>query len=134
MLILVKYIKKWGRSTSARQVQWLIFLVALASLTGACSDQVMWWEPLPPGTIVMERASTDHKHTAILIAQQEPGSYMFEIRDARTREPLISRMISAPGGYHTHLITLDWNLDGEYVTATIDYDFGDGNRVFRLDR
>ena len=38
----------------------------------------------------------------------------------------------APVGYHAHIASLAWSEDGRIVTATIDHDFGEDNRVFDL--
>ena len=45
---------------------------------------------------------------------------------------LEKKTISAPIGYHEHSVSLIWSNDGQTVTATIDHDFGEGNKVFNL--
>ena len=109
-----------------------VLCVVLTSFTVACSDSGGWWDPLPAGTIVLERSSPNFDVSAVVRAREVPGSYALEIRDAHNREALSSRVIAAPVGYHSHLITLDWSRDGKRVIATIDHDFGDDNRVFEL--
>ena len=118
--------------TLYRQATRIILCVVLAGLKAACSDTQMWWEPLPPGTLVVEGLSPDRELSAVVIAQKKPGSYTLEIRRQVSQERLARRVIAAPAGYHAHLITVEWSPDGEQVTATIDHDFGDNTTVFEL--
>ena len=76
--------------------------------------------------------SPDNSLLARVIAAKTKGTYTFQVRDIRTGDVLAERTIAAPIGYHAHIVTLAWGEDGRVVTATIDHDFGDDNRVFDL--
>ena len=108
----------------------LPFIFASVMVLSSCSDSL--WEPPLPGSVMAERLSPDNSHLARVIATKTMGIYIFEVQDVRTGDVLTQRTISAPVGYHTHLVTLAWLEDGRLVTATIDHDFGGDNRVFEL--
>ena len=112
----------------------LVLCAVVASVTASCSGPEGWWEPLPAGTVVLEKPSPNLEFSAAVVAKEEPGSYRLEIQNQRSQERLASRIIAAPVGYHAHLITLEWGHDSRRVIATIDYDFGDNNLAFELVR
>ncbi len=116
----------------AGQLGYIIRSAVLAFMTAGCSHSDEPWEPLPAGTLVVESPSPERGLSAVVIAQQTPGGYTLEIRDARNQETLSGKDIAAPVGYHPHLITLKWSPDGAQVVATIDHDFGDNNLLFEL--
>ena len=109
-------------------------MVATAIVLSGCSDSL--WEPPIPGSVIAKRLSPDNSLLARVIAAKTKGTYIFEVQAFRTGDVLTERTIAAPIGYHTHIVTLAWREDGRFVTATIDHDFGDDNRVFeiRVDR
>ena len=105
-------------------------MVATAIVLSGCSDSL--WEPPIPGSVIAKRLSPDNSLLARVIAAKTKGTYIFEVQDFRTGDVLTERTIAAPIGYHAHIVTLAWGEDGRVVTATIDHDFGDDNRVFDL--
>lgn len=106
----------------------LIFATAIA-LVG-CSGPL--WEPPIPGSVMAERSSPDNSLLARVIAAEAQGTYTLEVRDVRKGNVLAERTIAAPVGYHAHIVSLTWSEDSRIVTATIDHDFGEDNRVFDL--
>ena len=105
-----------------------IFAAAIA-LVG-CSGPL--WEPPFPGSVIAERLSPDKSLLAQVIATEVQGTYTIEVRDLRKGDFIARRVIMAPVGYHAHIASLAWSEDGQIVTATIDHDFGEDNRVFDL--
>lgn len=79
-----------------------------------------------------ELANTDQGLSARVIATKVQGTYLLEVRRVRDESILAERNISAPVGYHPHMVSLRWSEDGKVVSATIDHDFGEDNRVFDL--
>ncbi len=112
----------------ASRLQTFIFATAIA--LGGCSGPL--WESPIPGAVMAERTSPDSSLLARVIAAKSKGTYTLEVHDVRTGDVLAERTITAPVGYHAHIVTLAWSEDGRLVTATIDHDFGDDNRVFDL--
>ena len=106
----------------------LIFAAAIA-LVG-CSGPL--WEPPISGSVMAERSSPDKSLLARVIAAEAQGTYTLEVRDVRKGDVLAERTITASVGYHAHIVSLTWSEDSRTVTATIDHDFGDDNRVFDL--
>jgi hypothetical protein len=106
----------------------LIFL-AVISLVG-CTD--LSWEPPNPGSVMAELTSPDKSLSARVIATEVQGTYIFEVRKIRSGNILAEQTISAPIGYHAHIVWLTWSEDGRTVSATIDHDFGEGNKMFDL--
>jgi hypothetical protein len=70
--------------------------------------------------------------SARVIATEVQGTYIFEVRKIRSGNILAKQTISAPIGYHEHIVRLTWSEDGRTVSATIDHDFGEGNKTFDL--
>jgi hypothetical protein len=70
--------------------------------------------------------------SARVFATKIQGTYTFEVRSIKKGSVLEKQTISAPIGYHEHSVSLTWSNDGQTVTATIDHDFGEGNKVFTL--
>jgi hypothetical protein len=106
------------------------FILATAIALVCCSGPL--WEPPIPGSVMAERSSPDNTLLARVIAVKAKGTYTLEVRNVRTDDVLAERTIAAPVGYHAHIVSLAWSEDGRLVTATIDHDFGDDNRVFDL--
>jgi hypothetical protein len=106
----------------------LIFAAAIA-LVG-CSE--LLWEPPIPGSVMAELTNPDKSLSARVIAREGQGTYIFEVRKIRSGNIIIKQTISAPIGYHAHIVWLTWSEDGRTVSATIDHDFGEGNKTFDL--
>lgn len=106
------------------------FIFAAAIALVGCSGSL--WDPPLPGSVVAERSSPDKCHFARIIAAEAQGTYIFEVRDVRKGDVLAERTIAAPVGYHAHIALLTWSKDSRIVTAIIDHDFGENNRVFDL--
>jgi hypothetical protein len=83
------------------------------------------WDPPRQGTIVAERPSPDGVYTARVTAADSAGHYVFTLR--HDGDVVVSREISAPVGYHSQIVRVDWAPDGSRAIATIDHDFGDNN-------
>jgi hypothetical protein len=79
-----------------------------------------------------ELTNPDKSLSARVIATEVQGTYIFEVRKIRNENILAEQSISAPIGYHAHIVSLRWTEDGRIVSATIDHDFGEGNKVFDL--
>jgi len=79
-----------------------------------------------------ELMSPDKILLAQVIATEVQGTYAFEVRNIRNENILAEQTISAPIVYHAHIVSLRWREDGRIVSATIDNDFGEGNKVFDL--
>lgn len=90
------------------------------------------WKPPGPGSVMAELRSPDNLIYARVIATDVHGTYTFEVRDIKSGQVLAEQNIWAPIGYHPHLVTLVWNQNGRTVSATIDHDFGDGNKTYDL--
>lgn len=103
----------------------------LACVLLGCFDDMS--EPTWPhsGTIVTKALAPDQAAEAVLTAGKEPGRYLFEIRESESGESLARIEISAPLGYHEHVISLHW-LETRQAEVTIDHDFGDTNLKFTL--
>lgn len=95
-----------------------------------CADNS--WEPPDAGTIMAELKSPDTSLTARVIATGIHGTYIFEIRKIQRGNILTEKTISAPVGYHAHIVSITWSEDGRIVSAKIDHDFGEDNKVFDL--
>lgn len=79
-----------------------------------------------------EGSSPDNKLLAQVVATETKGTYIFKVHNIRKGNVLAQRTITAPIGYHAHIVSLKWSEDGLSVTATIDHDFADDNRVFDI--
>jgi|GEM_PF-1390626 hypothetical protein len=106
-----------------------LILAAAIAVVG-CSEPL--WEPPIPGSVMAERSSPDKSLLARVIAAEAQGRYTLEVCDVRKGDVLAERTVTAPVGYHAHIVSLTWSEDSRTVTATIDHDFGDDNRVFDL--
>jgi hypothetical protein len=109
---------------SATQILLIVVIFA------GCMD--LSWNPPKPGTVVAELTNPDKSMTARIIATEVQGSYIFEIRRTHRGIIIAKQMISAPVGYHEHIVSITWNDDGQSFSATIDHDFGEDNRVFNI--
>ena len=107
----------------------VLILLLFVFLTG-CKD--LSWSPPKPGTIMAELTNPDKNMTARVIATELQGSYIFEIRSSNKGTIITEQMISAPVGYHEHIVSIKWNDDSRNFSATIDHDFGEGNKVFNI--
>ena len=90
------------------------------------------WDAPPPGTLVAETVAPDGELVARVRAGAMKGQYLFELRRTDGGELVASETITAPVGYHKHLITLRWVTGTARAIATIDHDFGEGNLEFSL--
>lgn len=106
-----------------------IYLLLLLFLVG-CTDPS--WKPPAPGTVVTERSNSDRSLSARVIATKVQGTYSFEVHAIKNKNVLQRMTISAPVGYHEHNVSLKWSKGGQTATATIDHDFGDDNKVFKI--
>jgi len=79
-----------------------------------------------------ELPNLDKSLSARVVATEVQGTYIFEVRKIRSGNILVRQTISAPVGYHAHVVSLTWSEDGRTVSAEIDNDFGEGNAVFDL--
>ena len=105
--------------------------IAFAFTLLGCSDST--FEPAwpSPGTLVATAVSPDEAAVAMLISRKERGHYQFEIRDTGAGVTLARKAISAPIGYHEHVVAILW-VNSRHAEATIDRDFGDNNLQFNL--
>ena len=103
----------------------------LACALFGCFDDIA--EPTWPhsGTIVTKALAPDQVSEAVLIASNERGHYLFEIRESQSGNTLAQIEISAPLGYHEHVIYVHWP-DSRRAEATIDHDFGNDKLSFTL--
>ena len=103
----------------------------LACVLLGCFDVMS--EPTWPhsGAIVTKALAPDQAAEAVLTASKERGRYLFEIRESESGDTLAQIEISAPLGYHEHVISLHWP-ETRRAEATIDHDFGDSNLKFTL--
>jgi hypothetical protein len=78
--------------------------IAFAFTLLGCLDNT--FEPAwsKPGTIVATAVSPDETAVAMLITKKERGHYHFEIRDTGSGVTLARTAISAPIGYHEHVV------------------------------
>ena len=106
-------------------------VIALAFTLLGCSDST--FEPAwpKPGTIAATAVSPDEAAVAMLITKKERGHYQFEICDTGSGVTLARTAISAPIGYHEHVVSIHW-VNSRRAEATIDRDFGDNNIQFNL--
>ena len=81
---------------------------------------------------MVELSNPEKSLSARVIATKVQGAYIFEVRSIKKDSVLEKKIISAPIGYHEHSVSLTWSNDGQIVTATIDHDFGEDNKVFNL--
>ncbi len=79
-----------------------------------------------------ELSNSEKSLSALIIATKVQGTYNFEVRTFEKQKVLERKSVSAPIGYHEHNISLKWSDDGKTVTATIDHDFGEGNKVYKI--
>ena len=82
--------------------------IAFAFTLLGCSDST--FEPAwpNPGTIVATAVSADEAAVAMVISKKERGHYQFEIRDTASGNTLARTAISAPIGYHGHVVSIHW--------------------------
>ena len=104
---------------------------ALALMLLGCFDST--FEPAWPNqeTTMATAMAPDEATVAMLISMKERGHYQFEIRDSGTGDTLARTVISAPIGYHEHIVSIHW-VNNRSAEATIDRDFGDNNIQFTL--
>ena len=103
----------------------------LACVLPGCDDVMP--EPAWPrsGHIVARTLAPDKVAEAVLVASPERGRYSFEIRESGSGDVLAQVEISAPTGYHEHVISLHWP-EPRRAETTIDHDFGDNSLNFTL--
>lgn len=106
----------------------LVFAAAVALV--ACA--VRFWEAPTAGPVMAERLSPDNSLLARVVATEVKGTYTLAVGNPHEGKVFVKRIISAPVGYHAHIVSLTWRADGRTVTATIDHDFGDDKRMFEL--
>lgn len=104
---------------------------ALAFMLLGCFDSTFELVWPNPGTTVATAVAPDETVVAMLISKKESGHYQFEIHDTRPGDTLARTAISAPIGYHEHVVSIHW-VDGRRAEATIDRDFGDNIIQFTL--
>ena len=109
--------------------KYLTLIFAAAVVLVGCSEPL--WQAVP-GSVMVERSSPDNSLLARVVAVDTIVTYTLEVRDIGKANVLAARTIAAPVGYHAHIVSLAWSEDSGVVTATIDRDFGDHNRVFDL--
>ncbi len=109
----------------------LTVVIAIVFMLLGCFDFSFEPDWPEPGTIMATAASPDQAAVAKLITKKERGHYQFEIRDSGSGDMLAQSVISAPVGYHEHLVSIDW-VERKRAEATIDRDFGDYNLKFTL--
>jgi hypothetical protein len=90
------------------------------------------WDPPAAGSVLAQRRSPDSTLVATVTATPQAGHYMFAL--TRDGQVVASREISAPVGYHEHIVRVEWVADGSRAIATIDADFGDNNVRVALQR
>ena len=66
------------------------------------------------------------------MATRSKGTYTLKVQHVGKDDVIAERTSAAPVGYHEHIISLTWSEDSRTVTATIDHDFGENNKVFNL--
>jgi len=89
------------------------------------------WDAPRVGTVLAERRSPDGAFVATVTAADSIGHYSFVLRQG---SQIVARQdVSAPVGYHGHIVSLEWAPDGSRVFTTIDHDLGDTLR-FVLER
>ena len=98
--------------------------------SAGCTD--LSWESPKPGTVIAELTNPDKNFIARVIATEVRGTYTFEVRMIQKGIILAEQTISAPVGYHANIVSITWSEDGPIFSATIDHDFGEDNRVFKL--
>jgi hypothetical protein len=103
----------------------------IAFLLLACFDGML--EPAwpDPGTVVATAVAPDGAAKAMLTSGKDRGHYQFEIRNPESGDTLARTTISAPLGYHEHVVSLHW-AGNRRAVATIDRDFGEDNLRFSL--
>jgi hypothetical protein len=104
---------------------------AFAFMLLGCFDGTFEPEWPDPGTVMAKAVAPNETAVAMLISKNERGHYQFEIRDSRSGHTLARKAISAPIGYHEHVVSIQW-VDNRRAEATIDRDFGDNNLQFIL--
>ena len=108
----------------------LTLIILIAFLLVRCAE-LTWEHPLP-GAVLAKNQSPAKSLLAQVIAAEAQGTYTLEVRDLRKGDVIARRTIVVPVGYHAHIASLAWSEDGRNVSATIDHDFGEDNRVFDL--
>ena len=106
------------------------FILLSVPLISGCTD--LSWKPPDPGTVIAQLSNLENSLSALVIATKDQGVYIFEVRTIEKQNFIKKKTISAPVGYHEHRIKLKWINDGQTVSATIDHDFGEGNKVFEI--
>lgn len=106
------------------------YILLIVLLLVGCID--LSWKPPDPGTVMAELSNPEKSLSARVIATKVQGTYIFEVRSIKNSNVLEKKTISAPIGYHVHIVSLTWNNDGQTATATIDHDFGEGNKVYDI--
>ena len=106
----------------------VIFTITV--IFAGCTGQS--WSPPKPGTVMAELTNPGKNMTAQVLATKDQGTYIFEIRKIPEGVIAAQQMISAPVGYHKHIVSISWNHDSRIFSATIDHDFGDDKRVFNI--
>lgn len=106
------------------------FILLSVLFFAGCTD--FSWSPPDPGTVMAELSNSEKSLSALIIATKVQGTYNFEVRTFEKQKVLERKSVSAPIGYHEHNISLKWSDDGKTVTATIDHDFGEGNKVYKI--
>ena len=104
----------------------VIATITITFLLIGCFDDT--FEPAwpNPGTIVASAVAPNEAAVAVMISEYERGHYRFEIQDSGSGDILAQTAISAPIGYHEHVVSVRW-VDSRRAEATIDRDFGDNN-------
>jgi len=108
-----------------------VWILSLILLLAACESENSW-KALPAGTEIAKKMSPNSLYSASVFAGELKGEYMVHINEAATGILVSNSQISAPIGYHQHLITLIWEPSGKSIDVKIDHDFGERNVVHKI--
>jgi len=108
----------------------MIYAAFACAILG-CTDEMLVPTWPHSETIVARALAPDQAAEAVLTTTRERGQYWLEIRETESGDTFARIKISAPLGYHEHIVSLHWP-EIRRAEVTIDHDFGDNNLKFIL--
>ena len=84
-----------------------------------------------PNKIVYEQTSPNGEYKALILFDERTNNYYFAIQGRDKVQLILSNKFVPSRAYHDPIFKLHWR-NSESIEITLDYDFGENNKVFEF--